>query len=224
MNNYVVSFGIGSYYIETIKRLEKSLDQFAPDIPRALWRSYPPGSPLHTEVPYAFKPYILKCAVQYSEYSNILWVDSTLVATKPLDKIFEHIEKHGWLFYKNGFTCGEWCTDKALEKHNITRDEAMEIPDITGCMIGLNAKNTIAMNFLSKWIEAANDGVSFLGDWNNNNNQCSLDKRCKGHRHDQVIASIIAYKMGMQTWEGYPDGYLSYYGQYSDSTIMVNIR
>lgn len=219
--NCITSVGIGSNYTQAIKRFEKNVEETNPTLDKIIWRNYPPNSPIHQIVPYAFKPYAIKYAIEKG-YQNILWADSTLVALKSLNPFFEHIEKNGWLLYYNGFVCGEWITDAALKKHNLTRDEAMLIPDFTGCLMGFNTNNQLAMKFLQEWTNAANDNISFIGKHKNINNCCSSDPRCKGHRHDQVIGSIIVHKLKMKIWEN--KGILNYYTPLSDSTLIINCR
>jgi hypothetical protein len=90
--------------------------------------------------------------------------------------------------------------------------------------MGLNSTSGIAMQFLDRWHAAATDGVSFIGDWTNDRGQCSADPRCRGHRHDQVIGSIIANQLGMGLTDA--DGMFSYWnnGRFADSVCIVNGR
>lgn len=48
----------------------------------------------------------------------------------------------------------------------------------------------------------------FKGQWNNDSKTESEDPRCKGHRHDLVLGSIIANEMDFQYQNG--QNYLQY--------------
>jgi hypothetical protein len=101
----------------------------------------------------------------------------------------------------------------------------MNIPDFTACCMGLDLRQQRPAEFFTRWFAAAQDGVSFLGDWNNERGQCSPDRRCLGHRHDQVIGSIIAHQMGMELTDGGVRGLFSYLApDLGDTVCMVNGR
>ena len=73
------------------------------------------------------------------------------------------------------------------------------------CMV----QESNAKAFLDKYIGAAADGVSYPGDWSNENLQVSNDMRCKGHRHDQSVASILIKQAGL-TVTNAQDTYFAY--------------
>ncbi len=213
MSRCIVNVAVGAklHYFEWQTRLLTSLDDVGYDGGRMFWTNcLPEGSPTHEASPYAMKPAAFRAA-EARGHSQVLWCDSAIWARRPLDAAFDLIEKQGYLLFYNGFACGNWITDDALEKQGLTRDEAMTIPDFTGCCMGLDVTHPIGAEFLRRWHEASLDGVSFVGDWNNDRQQCSTDPRCRGHRHDQVIGSIIAHRMGMTPIHGGPGGLFSYW-------------
>lgn len=212
-----VACGPKTHYVDWQSRLDGSLDDIGFPGASMFWTNcLPPDSPRHEDVPYAFKPFAFRAA-EKAGHRQILWVDSAVWARRPLDAAFALLEKQGFLFFYNGFRCGNWCTDAALEKQGISRDEAMLIPDFTGCCMGLDLTHPMGAEFLRRWHEASLDGVSFIGGWNNDDGKCSRDPRCRGHRHDQVVGSIIANKMGMTPVHGAdherkrPGGLFSYW-------------
>lgn len=156
---------------------------------------------LHAEgkvVPYAFKAYAIKKAVN-DGYENIIWMDAALYATKSIEPIIEHVEKNGYIFFDNiGFSIGDYTSDACLNKFGWTRDKAFQNKMIMACMMGFNTKSQEATKFINQYYEAARDGVSYLGAWNNNNGDVSSDMRCKGHRHDQSVASIIIAELKLK--------------------------
>ncbi len=232
--NCIVSVGIGvgngakMSYADMTERLRWSLivENGYRDGFLSWSNSYPPKSPTHQAVPYGFKPYAIEEA-RRKGFKRVLWLDSSIRAIKPIEKVFEHIKKNGWLLYYNGFNCGEWTTDSSLKMQGLTRDEACKIPDFTGCCMGFDFENDTANEFLKRWMDAANDGVSFIGPWKNINGECSKDPRCKGHRHDQVIGSIIAHKLGMKIWGAGSGSFFGYNGPWignpeCESICLVN--
>lgn len=142
----------------------------------------------HHVIPYKFKPYAIKKAVEMG-YDLILWCDSPVVAVKPLQPVFEFIEKRGYLFFNNiGHPLGRWTNDKALEHFGITRKEAMNIKMIMACCMGFKVENLTAATFLSEYIQLADE--LYPGNWTD-------------HRHDQTVASFLIYDMNMRMLEGH---------------------
>ncbi len=204
MNKTVVSFADGAgHYIKAMARLELSLKQtgFIGSF-KGINDYGHIGSPHHKlgadAVPYAFKALSIKKAIEEGA-RFILWCDSVVYATKSIDPIFEQIERDGYLFFDNiGFTIGDYTSDDCLQKHGMTREQAFNAKMIMACVMGFDTWSIPAKEFLNRYIAAADDGVSYLGDWHNNNLQVSADMRCKGHRHDQSVASIIIHQMGLK--------------------------
>jgi hypothetical protein len=203
---YVVSFADGvGYYAKAMMRLEQSLRQvgFGGQYERFkgindyahIESPFHKGSP--DAVPYAFKPYSIKKAAEQGA-DLVLWCDSVVYATKSINPVFDHIKQNGYLLFDNvGYSIGDYTSDACLQKWGMTRAEAFESKMLMACVMGFDISNPIAQEFLMKYTNAASDGVSYPGDWFNNNMQVSNDMRVKGHRHDQSVASIIAKQMGL---------------------------
>ncbi len=167
-------------------------------------------APIHSEVPYAFKAYAFKRAKELG-YDLVLWCDAALWAVKDITPVFYHIEKNGYLLYRNGWTSGEWCADSALRPLGITREQSFEYPHLMACQMGLNFNDEKANEFFEEYFRMAQEGDSFKGAWSNEINQCSNDPRVLGHRHDQTVGSIIAWDMGMRDWQIPHETFLLYY-------------
>jgi hypothetical protein len=149
-------------------------------------------------VPYAFKAWAIMEALKKG-YENIIWMDSAIYATKPLNDFIKYIEDNGYVFFDNiGFSIGDYTSDACLNKFNWTRQEAFENKMIMACLMGFNSKNHDAVEFIKRYFEAATDGVSFPGSWHNTNGEVSSDMRVKGHRHDQSVASIIIKDLNLK--------------------------
>ena len=155
------------------------------------------GSKPHLEVPYQFKVYAIEKARQMG-YDVVLYCDASLYAIKDVMPVIYYIIEKGHLMEFCGFSVGQFSTDLCLSEFAITRDEAMNIGLHSAGFTGLNFQNEKASEFFDKWLQSAKEEISFCGDWNNNEKQCSDDDRCLGHRHDQTTASIIAYQLEME--------------------------
>lgn len=203
---YIVSFadGVGNY-AKAMMRLELSLKQvgFGDEFHRFKGiNDYAHiGSPFHKgspdAVPYAFKAYSIKKAIEEGA-RYVIWMDSVVYATKPIWPLLQHIKNQGYIFFDNtGFSVGDYTSDACLAKWGMSRQEAFDSRMIMACVMGFDSEHPRAKEFLEKYIGAASDGVSYMGDWYNNNLQVSNDLRVKGARHDQSVASIIIKQMGL---------------------------
>lgn len=205
MKKTVVSFADGSgSYAKSLMRLELSLKQVGFDGTFKGVNDYNHiNSPLHKgnkeAVPYAFKALSIKKAMDEMDNKGLLlWCDSVVYATKSIDVIFDHIKENGYLFFDNlGFTIGDYTSDACLDNFSMTREEAFNSKMIMACVMGFNLENEQTLSFLNKYIAASTDGISYIGDWNNDNLQVSNDMRCRGHRHDQSVASFLIKKMNL---------------------------
>jgi hypothetical protein len=154
------------------------------------------GSKPHLEVPYQFKVYAIERARQMG-YDVVLYCDASLYAIKDIQPCIDYIINNGYLLEKNSGNAGKYSTDLCLSEFNLSRDLAMKIQLHSAGFTGLNFKNEIASKFFNIWLNYAIEEKTFIGDWNNNNNQCSNDSRCLGHRHDQSVSSIISFNLNM---------------------------
>jgi hypothetical protein len=157
-------------------------------------------SPMHNEVSYAFKAYAMK-KVYDAGYDMALWLDCSAWAIKPIDVVFDIIAEKGHYFESCGWSLGQFSSDASLAKANLDRESAFYMPMLSSGMTGINFRTDKGKQFVQKWYDMANDGVTFNGDWTNLNNEISNDNRVKGHRHDQTAASIIAHELGMHISE-----------------------
>src|SRR6185295_19081571 len=62
-------------------------------------------------VPYAFKAYALKEAA--ATYDLLLWADACIVPVKPLDELWQRIERDGYWMSRQGYTNYQWTADSA---------------------------------------------------------------------------------------------------------------
>lgn len=203
MKKVIVSFADESgSYRRGMKRLEESLDKVGFDGVFKGYTSYAEiGSVPHKgpgSVPYAFKPAAMATAIHEEGPGLYLWADSPIYATGPLDDIFRHIDRNGYLFFDNiGYSIASYTSDACLEKHGMSREEAKHSKMLMSCVYGLNTRHPEAMELFRRYLVASLDGVSYMGDWFNTNGQVSSDPDCKGTRHDQSTQSILVKQLGL---------------------------
>jgi hypothetical protein len=191
----IVSYADGRY-ARVADKLVATAQRYNPNIDVFVFRSPTEiGSPPHSQDPYAFKVYAVQRAREMG-YTTVLWCDSCLRLTRPLESLVDTIESVGVYLQEDGYDkqTGQWANDRALEYFHKTRDEAMAICPIYACFMGFDFTKPITREFFSRWKKACIDGI-FRGAWTNTNKTESQDERCKGHRHDQTCAELIAHDL-----------------------------
>jgi hypothetical protein len=197
MKHCIVNFSDYKFQLGQ-ERLQKSLIQYSYQGDVLLFNEFGQvGSKVHLEVPYQFKVYAIEKARQMG-YDIVLYCDASLYPIREVMPVINHIIDKGYLMEYCGFSVGQFSTDLCLQQFNLTRNEAMNIPLHSAGFTGLNFQNELATKFFDKWLQSAQEEITFKGDWNNNSKQCSQDDRCLGHRHDQTTASIIAHQLEME--------------------------
>jgi len=209
---WVVSLAVGEPRFQRgVERLGETLRRVGFDGRFEAWRTLPPCSPAHLDVPFAFKPYCLDAA-RADGAERVLWLDSSCVAVRPLDRLFSKIARDGYLLFRNWrFIAGEWAGDAALERFAVTRDEAMGIPEVNACALGVDFRHPTGVAFFERWLDEARRATAFRGtdepiadedDYEaikfNRRQRVSADPQVRGHRHDQTVAGLVAYRLGMR--------------------------
>ena len=189
----LVTFASGSYNgIE--KKLIESMNKFNPSIATFAFHDVSEiNAPAHAEAPYAFKAYAVD-KIRIMGYDIVIWCDSCLRAVKSLDTFIPEISSRGVYVQRDGWKCGEWANDRALNYFNVTREQSMSIDSIYAQCMGFDFRTKLANDFLSMWLGAAQAGI-FKGAWKNIDNSESEDPRVLGHRHDQTCAELISYHL-----------------------------
>lgn len=189
-------------YTQGQTRLNASLDQHGYKGERMYWgdacaKKLPPGSPSHESVPYAFKLHALKAAEE-AGHTTLLWADSSMWLTGAIDPIVAHAKQYGVAAWNGGWSVGQWTSDRALTKLEISRDAAMLLPLVVGGLVCINTEHAKGKQLLDEWFRFATDGVSFIGAWDNVGGKVSADSRVLGHRHDMPSLSVIANRLDVE--------------------------
>jgi hypothetical protein len=187
----IVSFATGSY-VEQQAYLVESVYRHTPRVPVFPFQRFEDiQSPLHSDSPYAFKVYAIQ-TVRNLGYKIVIWCDSVLRLTKPIESLITKIEELGVYLQEDGWNVAQWANDRSLAYFGVSRDEMETVSAIYACFMAYNFTNPITSVFFERWKKACHDGI-FRGKWKNDDKSESMDPRCKGHRHDQTCAEIISY-------------------------------
>lgn len=192
LNKCIVTFSNTPDYDAKVERLKESVkDQ---NIKVIHYKTYEEIScKPHSEYPYAFKPYSIQKARE-AGYNCILWLDSPIVVTKPLDRVFKYIVDHGILLFDNiGWSMGSYTNDNCLAHFNITREDSFDIKMVMACAMGFDFNNKKTVEVFDTYLGYAHTNA-YQGEWNNDNKTESNHPGVRGHRHDQSVISCIAHK------------------------------
>jgi hypothetical protein len=216
-----VGFNGREIYSEYAKNLKNICNIL--EYPNFIWiNEFPPESPTHNDVHYAFKPYAFNFAKEQG-YKKILWLDSKCYPTGNLEIINNFLENDGYFFVNEEHDIGTWCKDDAYQYLNIDKESCFNLPQIAGKHFGLNLNFDISNIFLEKYFNIAKTlgKEVFHGSWTNLNNEVSTDPRVKGHRHDQIVASVLVHQLGLKissiesgliqwrdSWKFFPTNYI----------------
>jgi hypothetical protein len=191
----VVCFASGRY-TQLIPQFRAAFRKHSPKVELFVFQDESEiGAPRHSDNPYAFKVYAID-KVRNAGYRIVLWCDSVLQLTRPIEELLPEVVQSGVYLAQDGWKTGMFANDRALQYFGVTRDQAMEISAIWACFMGFDFANPITHEFFAKWKKACNDGIFRGGTFNTTQSE-SQDPRCRGHRHDQTCAELISYQMGL---------------------------
>ena len=197
MDRCAISLGVGQKYEAGLQRMLDGLQANGFDGDCHLFHDYPEGCPTHSEIPYGFKPWLIDWARRRG-CQQVLWMDSACVPVKPLGPLLEKLGKRGIILPYSPFRIWEWCSDACAEQMGVSRAKLMGMcPSIWACTMLMDFSHEIANEFLDRWLEYSRDGISFHGDYENIDGSVSDNPEVKGHRHDQTVACILAFEMGI---------------------------
>lgn len=210
----VVTVGVSASRVlgPYIERWRRTFAEFSGSDGVAWDRDWPPGSPSHHEVHYAFKVHAMFEAARRG-YTSILWCDAACYAIKPLDKMWARLERDGHVLIDDANKLGTWSSDKSLATFGMSRDQAMTIPLMCGTCWGVDLRVEKSRTFLER-LRSYATGEHFCGSHQSRSGiythprpgtegaLFSSDERCWGHRSDEVYMSLLAHELGMATHAG----------------------
>lgn len=235
----VTSVAWGRRYPPLIARQLSKFNETNPEFDHIAWvNSLPPGAEHCIENDYDYTGYCAKpWAMLHTKTRGAeigLLLDAAFYPIRRIHPLLEHISRTGYYFCKNGFKVGEWSSDRSLEQLGITREQAWEIDEISSYCVGFNWHDQKIHQLAEEWAAFANDKKSFPGPHTNtgrsnndpgyprrNEGLASTDPRVSGHRHDQTVLSVLAWKAGLDVLVSRPI-FTTYVGMETEDTVLVN--
>lgn len=197
MKRCVVTVGAGQRFPLGVRRLEAGLAANGFDGESRMFTDYPPGCPTHKQIPYGFKPWVMEQA-RRDGFDQVLWIDADCVPVRPLDGLFNELALEGAILPYSPQRIWQWCSDACAKQMGIPWNKLRGLcPSIWSCVMGLDFRHDTANEFLDQWLAYSRDGVSFHGSWRNDHGEASVHPEVKGHRHDQTVATILAFRLGL---------------------------
>ncbi|MBI9044558.1 MAG: hypothetical protein JEZ06_08735 [Anaerolineaceae bacterium] len=112
---------------------------------------------------------------------NFLWLDAGTCVLRPLDIIFEAIQKHNYFILPTYHDLIENASEKACEGCNVEPDFRIDKMTLAATIFGANKKTSMG-SFIKEALS-----VSLVED--------HIKATHPLHRHDQAIFSLLFYKM-----------------------------
>lgn len=246
MKVVICTIALGGWYPRGVARMIQEFHRVSPGFDLSAYvNTTPTGAPINVVehgydyTAYCAKPFALMGALVDGAEMAIL-LDAAFYPIRPIHPLVEHIARNGYYFCKNGFSVGEWSSDRCLERMGTTRSDAWTMEEISSYCVGLNFADGRCIELLQRWCGFAQDRLTIPGYHTNskcgvdvatsmgwkpgggrNPGFCSNDPHVKGHRHDQTVLSILAHRMGMKNLSERPK-FTTYVGQETEETVLVN--
>jgi len=187
----IVTQAFEAYYLKGLKRLRDSLSNVNAEGIDLMAVS---GEGDHKKFPYGFKVKAMREAEQKG-YDIAIWVDSNAHFKKHPQPIIDRCIEQGYWISTMGWNVGQWCSDAALPKLDLTREEAWDITMVGACVYALKFNTKLAQHIL-EYMEKHEDALP--GAWTNKNGEVSKTPGVLGHRHDQTVLSVAAYRFNLK--------------------------
>lgn len=190
-------------YLRCQRRLQRTFAEVGwPPAQTLCWTSaYPPGSPPHEEMPYAFKLYAIREAERQG-FRSILWADSSVWAAKPIEPLFAAAARHGYILMPDGCAnFGIHVCDAVAKMLGVDQD-GPNTNLAVGKTYSLDLDHPTGKEIYQRMWNLLERGVY--------RDTGSRHPRYGGHRHDEVAISYIMQTMKLPWSRGiinspYPD-------------------
>lgn len=211
----ITSLAIGERYIPYAERLKESLPEGETLYE---WRVFPPNSPPHKDLHYAFKYYCVSAVAANTQ--EVMYLDAACYVVGDTKTVWEETRKRGVYIIAGDDRLGEWISDKALAYFGVTRQQVFDenILLCGGCIVSLDLTNPKAQIFLKRWKELAKTDL-FMASHSRyapdrmtsllyldgsqkpdgtGGELVSRDPRVKGHRSDEACFSLLLRELDIK--------------------------
>jgi hypothetical protein len=232
----------GGWYHRGVARLITELARYQMhEITVQAWvNTLPEGAEIMIEDSYDYtaygaKPHALWAARGIGADIAIL-LDASYYPVRHFGPLVGHIADHGYYLQTNGFSVGQWASDRALWSMDLPRDLTLHIPDVASGCVGIDFRSLPGRDLACRWLElsvseticgphsnsAAGPEARRLAESGGYRNVgfCSHDPRVAGHRHDQTSLSVAAYQTSANVRVDRPR-FCSYADHVANETVFV---
>lgn len=144
---------------------------------------------------YAWKPVVIKQALEMFPY--VLYMDSGVTLGMSMKPIFEHIRSRGYYLMGSGWPLGPTITKKVRKHFKLDTPKLRYIPSSTSMTATIQGlTRSMLKDYVLPMYELTKD-LSFFED------DGSAPNGFGGARHDQSIASVLAYILHLEMFN-YP--------------------
>jgi len=130
-------------------------------------------------------------------YRYVCWVDSIISLQQQFCMISDIIDKYGYYFSFCKAFLKTWTSDKCLEYFNMNRASLGDKFCLSSGLMFFDTLLAAPNKMIDEMVKLSIVDGPYCGDWTNDNMQVSRDLTVKGHRHDQTVATLLAYEYGM---------------------------
>lgn len=244
MRVIIETVAYGGWYPRGAARMIEEFEKHSPGYEIKAWTDeLPPGAPALVEeggrdyTGYCAKPFALKHAMDSGADVGIL-LDAAFFPIRSILPLIKNINWCGYYLCDNGYSVGQWASDRALFTLGVSREQAFKLPECSSYAVGFAFRNPHARALIQQWCDYARDGVTFPGPHTNtaagpaashlgaagggrNPGYCSSDPRVSGHRHDQTALAVLAHRFGFCLFTRRPK-FTTYAGSETEETVLVN--
>lgn len=185
-----------SWYFRGQERLKESLQKYNSNTKLLFFKYH------DFNKPYQLKVESILNAVTLG-YKQILYLDCSIMALQPIDKLWDIINEKGYYLYESGMNCAQTSNDRSLELFGLNRDTVELFKEAATNVIGINTEHWLGQKMIAElqmsYIPEAINGIKWPNEIQRLNE--SKDKRFKFHRQDQTVISLIAGKYNMEIFE-----------------------
>lgn len=184
----------GSWYFDGQKRLAESLLKVN-ETSNFLFTTHSTSeqSPYQTKVNAIIQAY-------HQGYEQILYLDCSITALKPLDEIWSMIKQDGYYLYESGYNCANTSSDNVLNHFGLSRDTVEHWTEAATNVIGINTKHLLGEKMIRELqMDYIPECINTI-KWPKQSERKadSEDERFMFNRQDQTVISLIAGKYGMK--------------------------
>jgi len=207
MNVQITTVGWTGWYPRGVARMQEHFERLSPGYRVTPWVSeLPPGAPFSEGdyTGYCAKPYALWHLMNEGADIGIL-LDASYFPIRDITPLVDHIASVGYYMTPDGYTLGQWMSERMLEGFGLNREDTLGWPGCASGCVGIDFRRSKGRSLVNEWCAAwplfagfhSNEKAADQSHSYRNVGWVSDDPRVLGHRQDQSALVVIARRLGM---------------------------